>query len=308
MTLSGLGSAFAVVLQSSSGDEGDLFIILLVGFFGGLYLVYDGFNTWKLARLIQDTPTSKVRSMAVGRTELEGTVRKYEHHTLPPYIDRECVYVTWEAEKRERYTDDDGDTHYRWETVAKGTEAVAFNLEDGTGKVLVRADEEMPEFDINNDELSRTVYFEHGQMPPEAVSQYILDFRSRNDANTETESEGGFFDSAIATVSDLMEADNPLTNTAKRRRYSQTVLPIGTDIYLLGSAQPREAGTMSDGQQDLLELRRDTETGEFLVSDSSESELQSSYSKRGPVETAAGLVISAVALYLLLSWYLLPGA
>jgi hypothetical protein len=308
MTMSGLASVLPVVLQSSSGDEGDLFIILIIGFVGGLYLIYDGFNTWKLARLIQDTPTSKVRSMAVGRTELEGTVRKYEHHTVPPYIDQECVYVTWKAEKRERYTDDDGDTHYRWETVANGTEAVAFNLEDGTGNVLVRADQEMPEFDINSEEFSRTVYFEHGQMPPEELSQYIVDFRSRREANTETEDDGGFFDSAIDTVSDLMEADNPLTNTAKRRRYSQTVLPIGTEIYLLGSAHPREAGTMSDGQQDLLEVRRDSETGEFIISDSSESELQSSYSKRGPVETVAGLIVSAVALYFLLSWYILPGA
>lgn len=305
MIASGLCS---VVLQSSSGDEGDLFILLLIGFFGGLYLVYDGFNTWKLARLIQNTPTSKVRSMAVGRTELEGTVRKYERQTLPPYIDRECVYVAWEAEKRERYTDDDGDTHYRWETVAKGTEALAFTLEDETGNVLVRADEEMPDFDINADEFSHTAHFDHGQMPPEEVSQYIVEFRSQKAANTETEDDGGVLDSAIDTVSDLMEADNPLTNTRKRRRYSQTVLPIGTEIYLLGSAHPRDAGTMSDGQQDLLEVRRDGETGEFLVSDSSESELQSSYSKRGPVETAAGLVLSAVALYFLLSWYILPGA
>jgi hypothetical protein len=64
---------------------------------------------------------------------------------------------------------------------------------------------------------------------------------------------------------------------------------------------------MASGQQDLLEIRRDSETGEFLVSDSSGAQLQTSYSRRGPIETVAGIVVSAVALYLLLSWYIMPG-
>ena len=296
----------SVVLQSS-GDSGDLFVILLIGFFGGLYLVYDGFDTWKMSRLIQDTPTSKVRSIAVGRTELEGTVREFEGRINPPYTDADCVYVTWKAEKRERHTDKDGNTHYRWETVARGKEALAFYLEDTTGKVLVRADADMPEFDINNSEFSREVYFNRGQMPPRDLGEYIVRFREREDTKTEMEDSGGLLERALGTVSEFMEADNPLTNTSKRRRYTQTVLPLGTDIYLFGSAEPRKSGTMASGQQDLLEIRRDSETGEFLVSDSSGAQLQTSYSRRGPIETVAGIVVSAVALYLLLSWYIMPG-
>jgi hypothetical protein len=302
--MAGPASWFSVVLQSS--NDGELLLFLVIGFVGGLYLVYDGFETWKLSRLIEDTPTSKVRSMAVGRTELAGAVREFESHLNPPYTDDDCVYVKWEAEKRERYTDDEGHTHYRWETVAEGREALAFFIEDDTGKVLVRADEEMPEFDINDGQFSRTVHFNHGQMPPRDLGEYITRFRQREDAKRELEDSGGLLH-AINSVAEFMEADHPLTNTAKRRRYTQTVLPVGTSIYLFGSAEPRDAGTMTDGQQDLLEVRRDSETGEFLVSDSSEDELQSSYSKRGPLETLAGIVISAVALYFLLSWYIMPG-
>ena len=305
--MTGFDSWLAVVLQSSSND-GEMLLFLVIGFLGGLYLVYDGFNTWKLSRLIQDTPTSKVRSMAVGRTELEGSVRPFEGHLNPPYTDEDCVYVKWKAEKRERHTDKDGNTHYTWETVASGTEALAFYLEDATGKVLVRADEDLPEFDINDGAHSRTVYFNHGQLPPRDLGEYITRFRDREDTKREFEDSGGLLSSAINSVAEFMEADNPLTNTAKRRRYTQTVLPVGTSIYLFGSAQSRSAGTMADGQQDLLEVRRDSETGEFLLSDSSEEELQSSYSKRGPLETIAGIVVSAVALYFLLSWYIVPGA
>jgi type VI protein secretion system component VasF len=78
---------------------------------------------------------------------------------------------------------------------------------------------------------------------------------------------------------------------------------VGTDIYLFGSAQPSQRTEMVESQGDLLEVRRDSETGEFLVADSSEQQIQRRYSRRGPIETVAGIVLSAVALYLLLSRY-----
>ena len=304
--MTGPTSSVPVALQSGGGDV-ELLVILAVGFVGGLFLVYDGFDTWKMARLIQDTPTSKVRSMAVGRTELEGVVREHDGVLHPPYAGDDCVYVEWEAERRERRVDDDGDVHYTWETIAEGRESLAFDLDDGTGEVLVRADLDLPEFDIETDAFSRTVYFDRGERPPAELGRYIAAFRTREDTETELAVEAdGFFDRAIESLSDFMVEDNPLANTGKRRRYTQTVLPVGTDIYLFGTAQPRRAGEMTAGQQDLLEVRRDAETGEFLVADSSGTQLQSRYSRWGPIETVGGIVVSAVALYFLLSWYVVP--
>jgi len=40
---------------------------------------------------MEDTPTAKIRSMAVGRTEVEGTIRKDESTLQPPYTNGECV-------------------------------------------------------------------------------------------------------------------------------------------------------------------------------------------------------------------------
>jgi hypothetical protein len=299
--------ALGTVLQSGGDDEIVILAVLLLAFFGGLYLVYDGFTTWQLARLIQDTPTAKVRSMAVGRTELEGVVREHDGTIDVPYTDEKCVHIDWDAERRERHTDEDGNVHYTWETVASGTETLWFDLEDDTGRVLVRGDVDAPEFDIRDDGHSMTDTFSRGEPAPAQVKEFIRSFRDRSEREHASDSESGdsgMFDRMFDAASDLFEDGDPLSGTHRRRRYSQTILPVGTDIYLFGSAEPKQGGSMESSEADLLEVRRDSGTGEFLIADINEDQLQESYSKRGPLEIGVGLVLSAVGLYFLLSRYL----
>lgn len=300
--------ATAAVLQSSGDNELVLLAVLVLAFFGGLYLVYDGFTTWQMARLIQDTPTSKIRSMAVGRTELEGVVREHDGTIDVPYTDEPCVHIDWKAERRERHTDKDGNTHYTWETIADGRETLWFDLEDGTDRVLVRADADEPEFDIRDGGHSTRDTFYQGERAPREVVDFIRGFRDRTDGSETADEtdDGGMFDRVFDAASDLFDGGDPLGNTFKRRRYSQTILPVGTDIYLYGSAEPRQGGSMQTSEADLLEIRRDSGTGEFLVADISEDQLQDSYSKWGPLKIAIGIALSAVGLYFLLSLFVLP--
>jgi len=297
-----------VVLQPPVDDEDtlELLILLVVGFLLGLYLVYDGFDTWQVARLIADTPTANVRSMAVGRTELEGVIRKHDTAIQPPYTDEACVYTSWKAERRERYTDDDGNTRYRWETIADGTEAVRFDLEDETGRVLVRADEGA-EFDVFDDDNETRATYGRGESPPQEVTAFIRRVNRRREADDpEPEDDDGLFESAIDVVTDLAGSGDPLGDTTNRRRYTQTVVPIGSNAYVFGSAEPREAGHVDAGQEDLLEVRRDPETDEFLIADAEEGRVQKRYSRMGPAKTIIGLLLSTVTLYLVLRWYYAP--
>lgn len=303
-------SVFGTLLQSSGDDRTVILVVLVLAFVGGLYLVYDGFTTWQLARLIQNTPTSKVRSMAVGRTELEGVVREHDGTIDVPYTGEPCVHIDWEAERRERHTDEDGNTHYTWETVADGRGTLWFDLEDETGRVLVRADRDAPEFDIRDAGHTTTDTFYQGERAPRDVVAFIRGFRDRTDGEPEAGADGdeggGMFDRVFDAASDFLDGGDPLGNTFKRRRYSQTILPIGTDVYLYGSVEPRESGSMDTSEADLLEVRRDSGTGEFLVADIGEEQLQDSYSKWGPLKIALGLALSAVGLYFLLSQFVLP--
>lgn len=289
------------LLQSTTGDDGELFVFLLIGFGVGCYLIYDGFDTWQLSRLVQDTPTSKVRSMPVGRVELQGTARKRDRSVTPPLADAECVYVDWEAEKRERRVDDDGDVHYEWVTIARGRRAVAFDLEDDTGAVVVRADRDDPEFDVNRDEHGRDRTYSAGESAPDDVRRFVA-AKGDPDATGAGEAPGGeddgFFDDLVEFAGDL--ATDSLDDTGNRRRYEETVLPVGSQAYVFGSAEPREGASMEDSAADLLEIRRDAGTDEFLISDSTGETLQDSYGRWGPIETLAGLAISAGCLFGLL--------
>lgn len=306
-----LGVPSARVLLQPPVSDGEEFLgllaVLLLGFFGGLYLVYDGFQTWKMYRLVQDTPTARVRSMAVGRTELEGTVREHDRTVEPPYTDNRCVYVNWKAERREQYQDDEGNTKYRWETVGEGTEKIPFELEDDTGSALVRADEGA-EFDIFDEANQVSVTYARGETPPEQVTAFVDRFhRRQRSENPNADPDDGVFESAVDLVTDMFAGSgDPLTDTSNRRRYEQTVMPVGSEAYLFGSAEPRENVSMDAGQEELLEVRRDEGSGEFLVVDVEEERVRERYSSAGPAKTVGGLAVSAVALYLLLEWYYVP--
>lgn len=291
------------LLQSNSGDdEGDLFFIVLFGFFAGLYLVYDGFDTWQLGQLVRNTPTSKVRSMAVGRVELEGTVRKREGAVTPPLTDEECVYVRWKAEKRERYTDDDGNTRYRWETIDSGTETFPFDLEDDTGSVLIRADVDEPEFDVNRGDHDWQRTFGRGEAAPAAVRRFVRGDGDPTAVAVDASDESdGIVDSVMDFASDMVT--DSLADTGQKRRYSETVLPVDSHVYVLGGATPRDGSSMDTSQADLLEVRGDPGSEEFLISDSKEETLQDTYSKWGPLKTLGGLVLSAGCLFVLLWKY-----
>jgi hypothetical protein len=278
-----------VVLANNSDDEGGLLIALVVGFFFGLYLIYDGFNKWQTKRLIEDTPTEKVRSMAVGRTELEGVAKSVDDTVEAPFTDEECLHIDWEIEEWRKDNDDDD---YHWETIARGARSVPFYLDDGTGKVPVRATEGDPTYEISDANRWRTTVGRGGSQPPE-VREFIERHDSRHD-------DTSFFEEPVDALTDLVQSGQ-IGSSNRKRRYSQEILPEESSIYLLGSAVPRDA--TDGGEQSLLEITRTESLDKLLLSDRSEEELESYYSKRGPLEIVGGLALSAICLGVLLLWF-----
>ena len=277
-----------VPLASSDGDS---LLALVVGSFLGLYLIYDGFGKWQTKRVIEDTPTAKVRSMAVGRTELEGIAEPDGGTIEAPFTDEECLHIDWEVEEWRKDPDDDD---YDWATVAKGARSVPFYLDDGTGQVLVRADQGNPAFEVSPAN-TRQFTVDSGHSPPAEVREFIEHHDSRYD-------DTGFFEDPVDALTDLATSGG-IGFTDRRRRYTQRVLPAGSDVYLLGSAVQRDAGGTMEGQEDLLAVTREEELDTFVISGRSEEELESYYERRGPLETVGGLALSAVCLALLLTWF-----
>ncbi|MBX0288190.1 GIDE domain-containing protein [Haloarcula salinisoli] len=256
-----------LLLQS---DEGDSTLFFLAMFGGGLYFVYSGFRTWQRMRLIQDTPTEKIRSAAAGRTEVEGAGRPVGTPVGRPFGDGDCLVATYTVERYD--SDDDGGD---WETIDSGTRYGPIQLDDGTGTLVVEPDDET-RFEFDDAHVREIEVGGREQEPPE-----IADFLRANGDVSVPDRDGvtGFLFS-------------------ERRRYTERWIPVGQQLYVLGGAQPGEPSeTNSSG----LVLRRDEASGEFIVSAESEDELVTEAKWKAPVKMAGGLAASVAGLYLLLN-------
>lgn len=89
-------------------------------------------------RLIEDTPTSRLRSAAQGYVELEGIATLMEGPPiLCPLTATRCVWWRYKVEQKQTRYDSRGRRHTRWVTVDSGLSDECFELDDGTGKCVV---------------------------------------------------------------------------------------------------------------------------------------------------------------------------
>ena len=101
---------------------------------GGLFAFFRGFRSLRTLRRIENTPTSKIRSMPMGLVELHGAAASEETFT-GPFTDKPVVFweATVEEYRRSRRSS-------RWVTIHKASsEEHPFYVEDETGSVLVLA-------------------------------------------------------------------------------------------------------------------------------------------------------------------------
>jgi len=125
----------------------------VVGAFVGAYLFYRGFCMLLRKRLIENTPSSKIRSASMGLVELSGlAIGPYTINApitgLPCYLHRT---VAWEWRREGK----DG----QWVKVTDETLHVPFFLDDNTGRVLV--DPQGAEMQIHRDfcdEFSQSLF------------------------------------------------------------------------------------------------------------------------------------------------------
>jgi len=107
-------------------------LMLSVGAGAGVFLFVRGFSAWRHMRLVQDTPTSRIRSMALGRVEVRGRAEG-KGPLEAPLTGHPCVWYRWRIEEEV------GDSrHRRWRTLEHGSsDAWPFFVEDDSGRVLV---------------------------------------------------------------------------------------------------------------------------------------------------------------------------
>jgi hypothetical protein len=104
---------------------------------GGAWIFQSAFGRLRLRRSVADTPTSKIRSAAMGKVELKGLAAVLGRALTAPFSGRPCVWVRWLVEEEKTSVDSKGRRHKSWQSIAHGVSGEPFQLDDGTGTLMV---------------------------------------------------------------------------------------------------------------------------------------------------------------------------
>jgi hypothetical protein len=182
----------------------------------GLIWTLIGYFQYKMQRQMADTPTSLVRSVAVGNPELVGQVRPSRAGVLRVIVDGNskrvipnCVQFNWQYEvyicKEETDSEGNTKTKCRWQSVRSDSGAVPFILNDGTGGVLVKPST-FKRADLGN---------------------YLRRWES-NHADSLLKEIGSEFAARLFTGGDI-----------RKHRWTVYALRVGNPVYILGTTRSR---------------------------------------------------------------------
>lgn len=254
-----------VVLQSETDDSILLYTILAtVGFVGGLYAVKLGWDSYQKYSLVKNTATERVRSIAMGQTEVEGGVKLAGQAPSKPFDDDECVYADWRIAEYTPRENDDGEREYSWNTKAVGSYGTTFYLEGESGRQVLVDDPADATVTLSDDARERK-FVERNAEPDERIAQFCM--------------------------------SQDISPTSKwRRRYTQDVIVPGKKVYVLGEAVQRDE-PVGPNNEDRILLTRDEFTGAFLISDMPQQHLQEHYRNWSLLYAGGGLGVGAYSLW-----------
>lgn len=115
-------------------SQGDWFLLTVL-FVGAGVCLFAALRMFHRARLIEDMPTSKIRSCSQGYVELHGTAKWMEGPEIhAPLSGQPCVWYSFSVEEYVAHS------KHKWRRVNSGISDQLFLLEDDTGACVIDPD------------------------------------------------------------------------------------------------------------------------------------------------------------------------
>lgn len=216
--------------------DGGLFGVLLLC--AGLYMFYNSLKNLKLKRLIENVPTSKMRSVAMGLVELKGKIEVSDKVLEDPFDKKKCVF--WRVHIEERVK---RGKHGRWITRHKAKGQVPFFISDDSGSVLIKLE------GANMDDVKRDSQYETALLFSDKLPLNVRNYCNKNRIRFR-----GLF------------------GGKKRMRCRMTYLEPNDNIYVLGHARPLLQKEIKNSKSVTAVIEM-VNNSIFIVSDKSEKEL-----------------------------------
>jgi len=237
-------------------------IFLLLGIF---FLIW-GLSSFKTKRLIENIPTSKIRSIAMGLVEIFGDAVQSKNNILKsPFSNKDCVYYKYSIEE---LRSSGKNTH--WVTVDKGEERRLFFLKDETGSVLVNPKHAKIDIPVDNRYNSSL-----GHDPTEAAKQFLA---SRN-----------------------IRWEGFLLGLNKTMRYAESFIAPGDKLYIMGTAGDNpfvKEASVEKGVEDIM-IQKGKFEKFYYISDKSEHAVLSKFTLKSYGGVLLGSFFIFISLILL---------
>lgn len=242
-----------------------LIIAAILSGVGAAAFVY-GFKRMHRYRMIQDTPTSKVRSIAMGLVEVCGQAKADRFFTAR-YSGVKCLYYRYVVKEYRRHSSGKR-TSYRWDTIDEGEERCPFGIADDTGEVPI-----VPEGADFSVRVRKLFLRKAGLLGGLGALGRLFggdDEPDRSELIELDPNESSFFS---------------MNNVGDRKFYEYFIEP-GETMYVLGTA----GHDLSTPPQTIIHRGDD----EFIISDSRELELVNKIRWQivGSFTLAAGLIVA----------------
>ncbi|MGZ0018338.1 GIDE domain-containing protein [Nitrosomonas sp. wSCUT-2] len=175
-------------------------------------------HNWKRFRLIEDTPTAKIRSAHQGYIELAGKGLSISDQPIyAPLSNHPCLWYQSQIEQQETYTDN-GRTHTRWNVVYKMVSDQRFKLTDGVSTCWV----DPRDAEVNGHE--KLVWYGNTEWPSRTL---------------------------------ILESQSIINAMANQYRYSEWLILPGQPLYVLGQYKTWSAASQRSVRDVMIHLIND---------------------------------------------------
>jgi len=243
--------------------DGRAIAYLIGGMIFGIILFIGGFKWFKKKQLIENIPTSKIRSIAMGLVEIFGEVVPTKGVLLKsPFSNKNCVYYKYVIEEHKKQGKSS-----RWVKILEDEKHLNFFIKDETGRVLINP--RGAKLDINRDNS-----FDSGfnKDPNETVMRFLKDHSLKHE---------GFM------------------GWNKQMRYREYFIEPNDKIYVLGTAGKNPHVTSAQKNEEGIMIQKH-ESNMFYISDKSEKELMKHLKTKIIIGFFGGGVLIVGCLFMLL--------
>ena len=245
--------------------EGDILWAAIFGLGFGVFSFIMGLRKLFLKRMIENIPTSKARSVAMGLVEVYGEVVPIKV-LKSPFSGKDCVYYRYQIEEMRS----SGKSSH-WATIRKEERCEPFRLRDETGEIAV--DCTGASVDISQDTRFES---RSGKDPPGQVVAFL---RANKIAHE------GFL------------------GINKHMRYTEWFIGPKEKVYVMGTAADNPHVKLAAKGMENVIIRKGENEGTFYVSDKSEKEILSSLNWKIILGVFGGAALAVGCLAFLIFYF-----